>query len=147
MKKLIFTVTLIFSGLAYSAPQEVTLIIKYPYHAMSVPDPAAKISINGAESFLIDTKNGAGDTSTTIVKVPAGVVTIESAHWNLEGANYINKIEAQGGKTYTVVLYMMMLQMWDMTFSTMQNMLTKNLEPEKSSYRNFTIKNQVISIK
>ena len=135
-------------GVAYSATQEATLIIKYPYHNTAmVFDEAVKISVNGAEAISLETALGAGDTKIVTMKVPAGILTLESAHWKREETNYINKIEVQAGKIYTVVVYMMVLQMWDTTYSAMQNMLTKNLEPEKDSYKNLTIKNQVISIK
>ena len=82
-----------------------------------------------------------------IMKVPIGITTIESSHWNREDTNYINRFEVQGGKSYTIVVYMMMLQTNDTIFSAIQNMLVKNLEPEKESYKDWTIKNQVISIK
>lgn len=149
MKKLAFLLFLLISiGLAHSAPQEATLIIKYPYHSMAfLTSEAAKVSINGSEPILMDPEIGAGDTLTKVIKVPAGIVTIESSHWKREDTNYINKIEVQGGKTYTVVIYMMLLQTWDTLFSAMQSVLIKNLEPEKETFKNFTIKNQIILIK
>ena len=135
-------------GSAYSAPQDATLIIKFPYHSTAMLfDEAAKISINGAESILLETSGGPGNIKEIFIKVPAGITTIETTHWKREETNYINKIEVQSGKTYTIVVYLMMLQMWDTTFSAMQNMLVKNLEPEKDSYKTLTIKNQVISVK
>ena len=133
---------------AYSAPQEATLIIKYPAHSAIVINAAAKISVNGADAVPIETSSGGADNITEIImKVPIGITTIESSHWNRENTNYINRFEVQGGKSYTIVVYMMMLQINDTIFSAMQNMLVKNLEPEKESYKDWTIKNQVISIK
>lgn len=139
---------LINIGLAHSAPKEATLIIKYPAHSAIVINAAAKISVNGAEAVPIETSSGgAGNITEIIMKVPIGITTIESSHWNREDTNYINRFEVQGGKSYTIVVYMMMLQTNDTIFSAIQNMLVKNLEPEKESYKDWTIKNQVISIK
>lgn len=148
--KIISILCLLFGivGIANSAQPDATLIIKYPYtnYAVGVRDTAS-IKINGLEPIVIEPDWGAGEIAQKIVKVPAGIVTIESAHWKREDANFINKIEVQGGKTYTVVLYIMAFQMWDVMYSATQDMLMKNLQQPKDTYNNNTIKNQIISIK
>jgi hypothetical protein len=147
--KIISTIFLLFGLLsaANSAQPEATLIIKYPYtnYAVGIRDTAS-VKINDSEPIIIEPTWGAGDIAQKIVKVPAGIVTIESAHWKRGQANFINKIEVQGGKTYTVVLYVMGFQMWDVMYSAAQEMLIKNLQPPKDTYNNNTIKNQIISI-
>ena len=133
---------------ANSAQPDATLIIKYPYtnYAAGIRDTAS-VKVNGSESIIIEPDWGAGNITQKIIKVPAGIVTIESAHWKREHANFINKIEVQDGKTYTVVLYVMGFQMWDVMYSAAQEMLIKNLQQPKEKYNNNTIKNQIISIK
>lgn len=135
-------------SVANSAQSDATLIIKYPYTNYTVgARDTASVKVNGSEPIVIEPDWGAGDIVQKIVKVPAGIVTIESAHWKREDANFINKIEVQGGKTYTVVLYIMGFQMWDVMYSATQDMLINNLQQPKEKYSNHTIKNQVISIK
>jgi hypothetical protein len=145
MKKLIYTVFLIFSGLAYSAPQEATLIIQYPHSIIG--SEAGKVSVNGEESILLDPVFGAKKIVQIIKQVKAGTVTIESSHWKREDTSYINKFDVVSGKTYLIVLYEMDVQIYDVIFSTLQNQLINNAIPEKDEYKFLTIKNQVISIK
>jgi hypothetical protein len=134
-------------GSVYSAPPEATLIIKYPYtnYSVGIRDTAS-VKINDGEPIILEPTWGAGDTAQTTVRVPSGALKIESSHWKREDANFINRVEIQGGKTYTVVLYTMGFQMWDAIFSASQDMLLKNQQQPKEKYSDHTIKNQIISI-
>ena len=105
------------------------------------------MSINGEKPIQIETTLGAGLVQETTLKVEAGAVTIETSHWKREDTNYLNKINVIAGKTYTVVVFPMRHQMWDVMYSATQDMLIKNQEAEKTDFGRWTIKNQVISIK
>ena len=150
MRKLLNTLLLsaIFFCTAHSAPQEATLIIRYPDTFPSYDSSsAALVSINGEKPIQIETTLGAGLVQETTLKVEAGAVTIETSHWKREDTNYLNKINVIAGKTYTVVVFPMRHQMWDVMYSATQDMLIKNQEAEKTDFGRWTIKNQVISIK
>lgn len=138
----------LLSASAFAQTGEATLIIKYPFSNYTVgATGAANVRINDGTPYLIEQDYGANKTTQIIQKVHPGVVKIESSHWKLDDANYINQFDVKAGKTYTVVVFMMAYQMWDVMYSASQDMLGKNLAPQKSEYSNYTIKNQLISIK
>lgn len=143
MKIIIFFLSIILTGIANAQSNEATLIIKHP----QFNNEAGQVSVNDEKPILLDPVFGAGETVETIKKVKPGIVKIESSHWKREETSYINKFQVESGKTYTVVMYAMAIQIWDVLFSTMQDGLVKNIEPEKTIYSNWTVKNQVISIK
>ena len=149
MKKLLLSaiaICLTFSAFAQTG--EAIIVIKYPFSNYTVgATGAANIRINDGSPLLIEQEYGANKTTQIIQKVSPGTVKIESSHWKLDDANYINKFDVTAGITYTVVVFMMAYQMWDVMYSASQDMLVKNQAPQKSDYSNYTIKNQVISIK
>ena len=152
MKSLIWLFPPIIAALlstnAMAQTGEATIVIKYPFSNYTVgATGAANVRINDGTPYLIEQDYGANKTTQIIQKVSPGVVKIESSHWKLDDANYINKFDVIAGKTYTVVVFMMAYQMWDVMYSASQDMLVKNLVPQKTEYSNYTIKNQLISIK
>lgn len=149
MKKILLSTIALFLSLgAYAQTGEATIVIKYPFSNYTVgATGAANVRINDGNPFLIEQEYGANKTTQIIQKVSPGTVKIESSHWKLDDANYINKFDVIAGKTYTVVVFMMAYQMWDVMYSASQDMLVKNQAPQKSDYSNYTVKNQVISIK
>ena len=152
MKSLIWLFPPIIAALlstnAMAQTGEATIVIKYPFSNYTVgATGAANVRINDGTPYLIEQDYGANKTTQFTQKVNPGVVKIESSHWKLDDANYINIFEVVAGKTYTVVVFMMAYQMWDVMYSASQDMLVKNQHPQKSEYSNYTIKNQVISIK
>lgn len=128
---------------SFSQSNEATIIIKHPLFA----NETAQVSINDEQPIVMETVFGAGEMVEISKKVNSGLVKIETSHWKRSNSNYINKFEVQSGKTYTVVMYTMANQIMDVIFSTMQDGLIKNIEPEKTTYGNWTVKNQVINVK
>lgn len=144
MKKIILLTTIFLKfSVANAQSNEVTIIIKHPLFA----NETAQISINDEQPIVMETVFGAGEMVQISKKVNPGLVKIETSHWKRNNSNYINKFEVQSGKTYTVVMYAMANQAMDVIFSTMQDSLIKNVEPEKTAYGNWTVKNQVINVK
>jgi hypothetical protein len=142
-KLLLLLTSALISYSANAQSNEVTIIIKHPLFA----NETAQVSINDEQPIVMETVFGAGEMVEISKKVNSGLVKIETSHWKRSNSNYINKFEVQSGKTYTVVMYTMANQIMDVIFSTMQDGLIKNIEPEKTTYGNWTVKNQVINVK
>lgn len=130
-------------GIANAQTEDSTLVFKRPY-LYTGDFFEARIDVNGVRACTMDSEHG-----TKIVtcehKVKAGEIAIKTSTSREGSYEYI--IDVEKGKTYTLAVYKMNLQAWDLVFSTISETLIKNKAKPQPEYSQATFKVQVISIK
>jgi len=147
MSKFLFILFASFSyiGAANAQTEDVKLVFKRPIPEFTNPQyHDARIEVNGIKVCVLELDSNT-KIATCEYKVNAGEVKIKISSRFGDDYNYV--IDLLIGKTYTLVVYPIISQSWDLNWSIISESLVTNKIPELPEYSRFTFKTRVISIK